>query len=93
MARPIAYPERDGRSWRCDGCGSHGRAVSATDGHRIAAEVVAAHVGECTPAAPDPEDMVTMHDELPDRCCGCVGAQCCHCGESPCPAPATPPQR
>jgi hypothetical protein len=45
----IAYTEHDGRSWRCDGCGSHGRAVSATDGHRIAAETVAAHIEECTP--------------------------------------------
>ncbi|MFB6512104.1 hypothetical protein ACFCW4_02615 [Streptomyces virginiae] len=21
---------------------------------------------------------------LPDRCCGCVGEQCCHHGEAPC---------
>ena len=24
------------------------------------------------------------HDELPDRCCGCVGEQCCNCGDAPC---------
>lgn len=54
MTRPIAYRENDGRSWRCDGCGSRGRAVSATDGRRIAAETVAVHVDECTPAAAEP---------------------------------------
>ncbi|MGW4757743.1 hypothetical protein [Streptomyces chartreusis] len=45
----IAYTERDGRSWRCDGCGSHGRVVSQTDGHRMAAETVALHIEDCTP--------------------------------------------
>ncbi|MFM9681113.1 hypothetical protein [Streptomyces brasiliscabiei] len=24
------------------------------------------------------------HAELPDRCCGCVGEQCCNCGDTPC---------
>jgi len=28
---------------------------------------------------------VKQHDAaLPDRCCGCVGAQCCNCGDAPC---------
>ncbi|MFZ4143376.1 hypothetical protein ACOZDZ_21990 [Streptomyces griseoincarnatus] len=30
-----------------------------------------------------------MSDELPARCCGCVGALCCRCGEAPCPVVAT----
>jgi hypothetical protein len=24
------------------------------------------------------------HDELPGRCCGCVGDQCCNCGDASC---------
>ncbi|MEV4863256.1 hypothetical protein [Streptomyces ossamyceticus] len=51
MSQPIAYAEHDGRSWRCDGCGSHGRACGGThaDGVRRAAETIAIHVSDCTP--------------------------------------------
>ncbi|MET8826539.1 hypothetical protein ABZX40_41330 [Streptomyces sp. NPDC004610] len=49
MPRPIAYTEHNGRSWRCDGCGSHGRYPSITEGHRQAAETIALHTQDCTP--------------------------------------------
>ena len=60
MARPIAYTEHDGRSWRCDGCGSHGRACGGTDadGIRIAAETIAAHIDECTPGRTDRDRII-----------------------------------
>jgi hypothetical protein len=34
-----------------------------------------------TPAQPSRPTMAS--EELPDRCCGCVGS-CCNCGEAPC---------
>lgn len=27
---------------------------------------------------------IAEHEDLPDRCCGCVGPLCCNCGEGPC---------
>ncbi|MEW2635951.1 hypothetical protein AB0903_31015 [Streptomyces sp. NPDC048389] len=50
MERPIAYFTDDGRSWRCDGCGSYGSVARAANGRRHAARHVAMHVEECTPA-------------------------------------------
>jgi hypothetical protein len=29
-------------------------------------------------------------DELPDRCCGCVGDYCCKHGKAPCPTEEAP---
>lgn len=50
MEQPIAYFADDGRSWRCDGCGSYGSVGDAANGRRYAARHVAMHIEECTPA-------------------------------------------
>ncbi|MFE7753009.1 hypothetical protein [Streptomyces sp. NPDC057428] len=49
MEQPIAYFADDGKSWRCDGCGSYGSVSSASNGRRYAARHIAMHIGECTP--------------------------------------------
>ncbi|WP_320784185.1 hypothetical protein [Streptomyces sp. CRN 30] len=53
--QPIAYFADDGRTWRCDGCGSYGSIGGARYGHRLAARHVAMHNEECTPAGPNEE--------------------------------------
>lgn len=60
MGRLIAYPEGDGRSWRCDGCGSHGRACGGneSDGTRRAAETIAIHIDDCTPGRTDRQRII-----------------------------------
>lgn len=27
---------------------------------------------------------IAEHEDLPDRCCGCVGPLCCNCGDGQC---------
>jgi hypothetical protein len=60
MPRPIAYAEGDGRSWRCDGCGSTGRACGGkdADGLRRAADTIAVHIDECTPGRTDRQRII-----------------------------------
>jgi hypothetical protein len=74
MERPIAYFADDGRSWRCDGCGSYGSVGAAPEGRRHAARNVASHVAECTPEQaalgstlilPGDTVLVRMHGDAP----------------------------
>jgi hypothetical protein len=48
---PVAFTEADGRSWRCTGCGSSGRACGGdpASGSARARENVQLHIEDCTP--------------------------------------------
>ncbi|MFF8034908.1 hypothetical protein [Streptomyces sp. NPDC016626] len=60
MSRPIAYGENDGRSWRCDGCGSYGGVGGALDGRRCADVPTAAAV-----IRPGDTVLVRLHHNAP----------------------------
>ncbi|MFS0697766.1 hypothetical protein [Streptomyces nitrosporeus] len=49
MEQPIAYFAGDGKSWRCDGCGSYGSVGRAANGRRYASRQIAMHIDECIP--------------------------------------------
>ncbi|CAL9666337.1 hypothetical protein SUDANB145_07180 (plasmid) [Streptomyces sp. enrichment culture] len=62
MEQSTAYFADDGRSWRCDGCGSYGSVSRASNGHRLAARHVAMHNEEC---APPKETVITQQPPAP----------------------------